>query len=160
MFSEDPTIPVLLISMKCGSLGLNITAASNVILVDPWWNPTVEDQAISRSHRFGQKKNVTVWRLMVPETIEDRILELQEKKRAIAEAALGDGNLPVLAKLTLADFVFLFAAPKKRPEVGVPIPHKAPQGEEEDPDDVEDSDADIVEARDDEEVQDHSAIIY
>jgi SNF2 family DNA or RNA helicase len=89
---QDPTgPPVLLASLKAGGTGLNLTAADHVFLVDPWWNPAAEDQAADRAHRIGQDKPVMVYRLVTRDTVEERILELQRKKRAVANAAL-DGS--------------------------------------------------------------------
>ncbi|KAG1464374.1 hypothetical protein G6F56_005096 [Rhizopus delemar] len=76
----DPKCTVMLISLKCGSLGLNLTAANRVILMDIWWNPALEEQAIDRVHRIGQKLPVYVTRLMINHTVEEKIIELQEKK--------------------------------------------------------------------------------
>jgi len=67
--------------------------------MDPWWNPALENQAIDRVHRIGQRKNVFVHRLCIPDSVEDRILALQEKKKALADGALGEGAVPKLAKL-------------------------------------------------------------
>ena len=80
-FNNDPEIKVLLISLKCGSLGLNLTAANQCFLMDPWWNPSIEDQAIDRIYRIGQTRPVSVFRIFVENTIEDRVFELQKKKR-------------------------------------------------------------------------------
>jgi len=88
--AEGP--PVMLISLKAGGTGLNLTAADHVFLIDPWWNPAVEDQAADRAHRIGQERPVFVHRLVAEKTVEERILELQAKKRAIAAAAVGDGG--------------------------------------------------------------------
>jgi len=89
---QDPQGPaILLISLKAGGTGLNLTAADHVFLVDPWWNPAVEDQAADRTHRIGQEKPVMVYRLVAEGTVEEAILGLQERKRAIRDAALGDG---------------------------------------------------------------------
>ncbi|KAI7830558.1 SNF2 family N-terminal domain-containing protein [Gamsiella multidivaricata] len=96
---NDPTCSVMLISLKCGSLGLNLTVANHVVIMDPWWNPALENQAIDRVHRIGQTKNVFVHRLCIPDTVEDRILALQAKKQALANGALGEGEVPKLAKL-------------------------------------------------------------
>jgi superfamily II DNA or RNA helicase len=85
--SEGP--PVLLASLKAGGLGLNLTAADHVFILDPWWNPAAEDQAADRAHRIGQNRPVMVYRLVAEETVEERILALQDKKRALSEAALG-----------------------------------------------------------------------
>jgi superfamily II DNA or RNA helicase len=84
--AEGP--PVFLISLRAGGTGLNLTAADHVFLLDPWWNPAVEEQAADRAHRIGQDKPVFVHRLVAAGTVEERILELQAKKRALAEAAL------------------------------------------------------------------------
>lgn len=67
---------VILISFKAGSTGLNLTCCNNVILVDPWWNPALEDQAFDRAHRFGQKRAVNIHKLSVPDSVEQRILEV------------------------------------------------------------------------------------
>jgi len=89
-FQDPAGPPVLLISLKAGGTGLNLTAADHVFLMDPWWNPAVEDQAADRAHRIGQDRPVMVYRLVAEETVEERILLLQEAKRGIADAALGD----------------------------------------------------------------------
>ncbi|KAF9990547.1 hypothetical protein BGZ75_001111 [Mortierella antarctica] len=106
--TTDPTVPLMLISLKCGSLGLNLTVANHVVMMDPWWNPAVENQAIDRVHRIGQTKNVFVHRLCIPDTVEDRILALQAKKQALADGALGEGEVPKLAKLGLQELMYLF----------------------------------------------------
>jgi SNF2 family DNA or RNA helicase len=90
---EDPKIQVILISFKAGSTGLNLTACNNVILVDLWWNPALEEQAFDRAHRFGQTRDVNIFKLKIDNTVEDRILELQERKRALARAALSGAKL-------------------------------------------------------------------
>jgi SNF2 family DNA or RNA helicase len=79
---------VFLVSLKAGGVGMNMTGADVVILLDPWWNPAVEDQAADRAHRIGQDRPVLVHRLVARDTVEERILLLQERKRALAEAAL------------------------------------------------------------------------
>ena len=76
---------LFLLSIKAGGVGINLTAADYVILFDPWWNPAVESQAIDRSHRIGQKKNVFAYKLIVKDTIEEKILMLQEKKKKLVE---------------------------------------------------------------------------
>ena len=81
--------PVLLASLKAGGLGINLTAADHVFILDPWWNPAAEDQAADRAHRIGQNRPVMVYRLVAEDTVEERILALQQKKRALSEAALG-----------------------------------------------------------------------
>lgn len=91
-FQSENGPPVMLLSLKAGGTGLNLTAADHVFLVDPWWNPAVEEQAADRAHRIGQDKPVMVYRLVAKDTVEERILELQAKKRALAESALGDAG--------------------------------------------------------------------
>ena len=91
-FQADDGPPVFLISLKAGGTGLNLTAADHVFLVDPWWNPAVEDQAADRAHRIGQDRPVIVYRLVAEDTVEERILKLQDKKRALAEAAVGGAD--------------------------------------------------------------------
>ncbi len=98
---------MFLLSLKAGGMGLNLTAADHVILLDPWWNPAVEDQAADRAHRIGQDKPVLVLRLVAEDTVEERILALQEKKRSLAEAALGEADRA--AQVTKEDLLSLFA---------------------------------------------------
>jgi SNF2 family DNA or RNA helicase len=85
-FQEDPSCGVFLISLKAGGLGLNLTAADYVFLLDPWWNPAVEAQAIDRAHRIGQTRHVFAYRLLAADTVEDKIVELQQNKRELADA--------------------------------------------------------------------------
>ena len=85
-FQEDPACGVFLISLKAGGLGLNLTAAEYVFLLDPWWNPAVEAQAIDRAHRIGQTRHVFAYRLLAADTVEDKIVELQQTKRDLADA--------------------------------------------------------------------------
>jgi superfamily II DNA or RNA helicase len=101
-FQEEPECRVFLISLKAGGIGLNLTAASYVFLLDPWWNPAVEMQAIDRAHRIGQRKPVFAYRLIARDTVEDRILELQGSKRALADAIIG-GDQRILKQLTRED---------------------------------------------------------
>ena len=103
---NDPKTRILLCSLKCGSLGLNLTAASRVVILEPFWNPFVEEQAIDRVHRLNQTRNVVVYKLTVRDTVEARILDLQEKKRALAEAAI-EGKQAV-GKLSMKDILKLF----------------------------------------------------
>ncbi|GAA97307.1 uncharacterized protein L969DRAFT_49570 [Mixia osmundae IAM 14324] len=105
---NDPDVSVILISLKCGALGLNLTACCNVIMSDLWWNPAVEEQAIDRAHRFGQIEDVNVYKLVIEGTVEDRILKLQDDKRQIAQAALGSGDASKLNKLSAKDIMYLF----------------------------------------------------
>ena len=93
-FQDDPNCRLFLISLKAGGLGLNLTAAEYVFLLDPWWNPAVEAQAIDRAHRIGQSRRVFAYRLIARDTVEERVLELQQRKRSLAEAILhADGSL-------------------------------------------------------------------
>jgi SNF2 family DNA or RNA helicase len=85
-FQEDPDTRLFLISLKAGGLGLNLTAAEYVYLLDPWWNPAVEAQAIDRAHRIGQTRHVFAYRLLAAGTVEDKIVELQATKRDLADA--------------------------------------------------------------------------
>jgi non-specific serine/threonine protein kinase len=87
-FQADPAIPLFLISLKAGGTGLNLTAADYVIHLDPWWNPAVERQASDRTHRIGQERPVMVIKLIVPDTVEAKILTLQEKKQALVESLI------------------------------------------------------------------------
>ena len=87
-FETDSSCPVFLISLKAGGLGLNLTSADYVFLLDPWWNPAVEAQAIDRAHRIGQTKHVFAYRLIARDTVEEKITELQNSKRELAEAVL------------------------------------------------------------------------
>jgi superfamily II DNA or RNA helicase len=89
-FQREGGPPVMLVSLKAGGTGLNLTAADHVFLLDPWWNPAVEDQAADRAHRIGQDRPVMVYRMVAKDTVEERIFALQERKRAIANVALGD----------------------------------------------------------------------
>ncbi|KAH7337757.1 SNF2 family N-terminal domain-containing protein [Rhizoctonia solani] len=98
---------VILISFKAGSTGLNLTACNNVILVDLWWNPALEDQAFDRAHRLGQTKDVHIYKLTIPETVEERILKLQDAKRDLAKAALSGDKLSN-NRLRLDDIMKLF----------------------------------------------------
>jgi superfamily II DNA or RNA helicase len=94
-FQSDPACPLFLISLKAGGLGLNLTAADYVFLLDPWWNPAVEAQAIDRTHRIGQTKRVFAYRLIARDTVEEKVLELQKSKRELADAILGADNATV-----------------------------------------------------------------
>jgi superfamily II DNA or RNA helicase len=97
-FQEDPLCPLFLISLKAGGLGLNLTAAEYVFLLDPWWNPAAEAQAIDRSHRIGQSRRVFAYRLIAKDTVEEKVLELQKSKRDLADSILTPEN-SVLAGL-------------------------------------------------------------
>ncbi|RLN35333.1 putative ATP-dependent helicase C17A2.12-like isoform X1 [Panicum miliaceum] len=108
-FNTDPEVRVMIMSLKAGNLGLNMVAACHVILLDLWWNPYAEDQAVDRAHRIGQTRPVTVSRLTVKDTVEDRILALQEEKRAMVSSAFGeDKSGGHTTRLTVEDLWYLF----------------------------------------------------
>ncbi|XP_021969881.1 helicase-like transcription factor CHR28 isoform X2 [Helianthus annuus] len=108
-FNTDPEVPVVLMSLKAGNLGLNTVSASHVILYDLCLNLTTEDKAIDQAHRIGQTRPVTVSRLIVKNTVEDIILALQDKKRKMAALAFGeDQSGTSTAHLTNEDLRFLF----------------------------------------------------
>jgi SNF2-related domain/Helicase conserved C-terminal domain/SWIM zinc finger len=91
-FQNDPECPLFLISLKAGGVGLNLTAADYVFILDPWWNPAVEAQAVDRTHRIGQLRQVFAYRLITRDTVEEKVLELQQSKRGLADAILGAEN--------------------------------------------------------------------
>lgn len=107
-FQNDPACPLFLISLKAGGLGLNLTAAEYVYLLDPWWNPAVEAQAIDRTHRIGQTNQVFAYRIVARNTVEEKILELQNRKRDLAAAIITEDNA-VLRKLTREDLEMLLS---------------------------------------------------
>ncbi len=92
LFQEDERIRVFLISLKAGGTGLNLTQAEYVFMIDPWWNPAVENQAIDRAYRIGQKNNVVAVRFITPDSIEEKIMELQQRKRQLAEDLIHTDN--------------------------------------------------------------------
>ncbi|KAK9733330.1 hypothetical protein RND81_04G060400 [Saponaria officinalis] len=106
-FHDDADCRIFLISLKAGGVALNLTVASHVFLMDPWWNPAAERQAMDRIHRIGQFKPIRIVRFVIENTIEERILQLQEKKELVFEGTVG-GSSDALAKLTEADLKFLF----------------------------------------------------
>lgn len=107
-FQNNDECRVFLISLKAGGVGLNLTAADYVYIVDPWWNPAVEQQAIDRTHRIGQTKNIFAYRMICIDTIEDKILQLQERKRTLARELITDDN-GFVKTLTKADVEYLFS---------------------------------------------------
>ncbi|KAK1985891.1 SNF2 family domain-containing protein [Colletotrichum cereale] len=107
-FSTDPGMKVMMVSLRAGNAGLNLVSASRVIIMDPFWNPYIEMQAVDRAHRIGQQKPVKVYRILTQETVEDRIIQLQEKKRATVDAALDEREGAKLAGLSLTELRFLF----------------------------------------------------
>ena len=109
-FQEDDECKVFLISLKAGGLGLNLTAADYVFLLDPWWNPAVEAQAIDRAHRVGQTRTVFAYRLICRDTVEEKIAELQKKKRDLADAILdGADQKSILKDLSVEDLELLLS---------------------------------------------------
>jgi len=106
-FQDSKGAAVFLISLKAGGFGLNLTAASYVVLFDPWWNPAVEMQAIDRTHRIGQTSKVMAYRLLMKDSIEQKIRQLQRTKAALAEDVLGEEKFS--QSLTLDDLRFLFS---------------------------------------------------
>ncbi|KAG8099857.1 hypothetical protein GUJ93_ZPchr0013g37002 [Zizania palustris] len=106
-FTNDPDCRIFLMSLKAGGVALNLTVASHVFLMDPWWNPAVESQAQDRIHRIGQFKPVRTTRFVIQDTVEERILHLQEKKKLVFEGTVGDSP-EAMSKLTVADLKFLF----------------------------------------------------
>ncbi|MEY3687839.1 MAG: hypothetical protein RIR84_680, partial [Bacteroidota bacterium] len=107
-FQNNDEVRVFLISLKAGGVGLNLTAADYVYIVDPWWNPAVEQQAIDRTHRIGQTKNIFAYRMICKDTIEDKIIQLQEKKRSLARDLVTDDS-GFVKSLTKEDVEYLFS---------------------------------------------------
>lgn len=107
-FQENTECKVFLISLKAGGVGLNLTAADYVYIVDPWWNPAVEQQAIDRTHRIGQTKSVFAYRFICKDTIEEKMLLLQERKRLLAEDLISDDSA-IMKRLTREDIAYLFS---------------------------------------------------
>ena len=107
-FMDDKDEKIMLLSLKAGNAGLNLAKASQVILLDPFWNPFVEEQAVDRAHRMPQPREVTVHRVLVPETVEDRICALQDKKRDLIEAALDENTGRSLTRLNVQELRYLF----------------------------------------------------
>ncbi len=107
-FQNDDSCRVFLISLKAGGVGLNLTAADYVYIVDPWWNPAVEQQAIDRTHRIGQTKNIFAYRMICTDTVEDKILKLQDRKRSLARELITDDE-GFVKNLTREDVEYLFS---------------------------------------------------
>lgn len=108
LFQNDPSIPFFLISLKAGGVGLNLTAADYVIHLDPWWNPAVEMQASDRAHRIGQKKPVFIYKIIARDTVEEKILQLQEKKRSLVKSIISN-EAGFFKSLTKEDVKALFS---------------------------------------------------
>ena len=104
-FQADDGPPVMLLSLKAGGTGINLTAADHVYLLDPWWNPAVEDQAADRAHRIGQERPVFIHRLIAEDTVEDRILELHQRKRSLAVAAIDGAQTPAITRDDLLELL-------------------------------------------------------
>ncbi|ONH65099.1 ATP-dependent helicase ULS1 [Cyberlindnera fabianii] len=107
-FYRDDNKKLMLISLKAGNAGLTLTCANHVIIMDPFWNPYVEYQAQDRCHRIGQQKPVTVYRMLIKNTVEDRILDLQERKRSLIESALDPSGMKEASRLSREDIARLF----------------------------------------------------
>jgi non-specific serine/threonine protein kinase len=106
-FQEEEDTRIFLISLKAGGVGLTLTAADYVYLVDPWWNPAAEQQAIDRSHRIGQEKKVFAYRMICRDSVEEKILQLQERKRSLAADLIAD-EAGFVKTLTREDVDYLF----------------------------------------------------
>jgi SNF2-related domain/Helicase conserved C-terminal domain len=107
-FQDNDSCRVFLISLKAGGVGLNLTAADYVYIVDPWWNPAVEQQAIDRTHRIGQTKNIFAYRMICKDSIEDKILQLQDRKRLLAKDLIADDD-GFVKSLSREDVEYLFS---------------------------------------------------
>jgi SNF2 family DNA or RNA helicase len=107
-FQDDPGCRLFLISLKAGGLGLNLTAAEYIFLLDPWWNPAVEAQAIDRAHRIGQTKPVFAYRLIARDTVEEKVIQLQKTKRELAAAIISEDN-SVIRNLQREDLELLLS---------------------------------------------------
>ena len=105
-FQAEDGPKVMILSLKAGGVGLNLTRADHVFIVDPWWNPAVQDQAADRAHRIGQDRPVMIHPLIAQDTVEERIMDLQQRKRSLAEAAFGQGQvMPSLSREDLLDLL-------------------------------------------------------
>lgn len=107
-FRDRSTTRVMLVSLRAGNAGLNLTSATRVIIMDPFWNPYIEIQAVDRAYRIGQQKEVKVYRILTKETVEDRIVKLKEQKQEIVEAALDEKEGARIARLNTRELRFLF----------------------------------------------------
>ena len=104
-FQSDPSISVFLISLKAGGVGLNLTGADTVIHFDPWWNPAVEAQATDRAHRIGQQNIVTSIKLIARDTVEERVLEMQAKKKTLSMELLDSDSLTGLSAELVGELI-------------------------------------------------------
>ena len=101
-------VPLFLISLKAGGTGLNLTAADTVIHYDPWWNPAVENQASDRAHRIGQTKPVFIYKLVASNTVEEKILSMQQQKKQLSDQTLNQGEQQAMSALTADQILGLF----------------------------------------------------
>ncbi len=99
---------MFLISLKAGGMGLNLTAADYVYLIDPWWNPAVEQQAIDRTHRIGQNQNIFAYRMICKDTVEEKIMTLKERKNLLVKDIISDDS-QMIKQLTKDDVAYLFS---------------------------------------------------
>lgn len=109
-FANDPECKIMLVSLKAGNSGLNLVAASHIIMFDPFWNPYIEDQAVDRAHRIGQVRDVFVHRLLIEGTVEDRIVTLQDQKRELISGALDEGGTMNVSRLDARELAYLFVS--------------------------------------------------
>ncbi|KAG9957564.1 hypothetical protein KCU61_g9027, partial [Aureobasidium melanogenum] len=123
-FKNKPNVRMMLVSLKAGNAGLNLNCASQVVIMDPFWNPYIEEQAIDRAHRLGQTRPVMVHRVLIKETVEDRIIALQEKKRALISEALDEKASQSLGRLSVQELAYLFGISRN---VNDPLPAAAPR---------------------------------
>jgi SNF2 family DNA or RNA helicase len=105
-FQNDPSCKVFLMTLKTGGTGLNLTAADMVFIFDPWWNKAAENQAIDRSHRIGQSRKVMAYKMITQGTIEEKIMQLQEKKAALFDAVIS-ADASALKSFTESDIAFM-----------------------------------------------------
>jgi SNF2 family DNA or RNA helicase len=118
VFMSKEKARVMLMSLKCGGVGLNLTRANNVISLDLGWSPAVESQAFDRVHRVGQTKNVLVQRIVIAGTVEDRILEMQQRKQTLADGSLGEGSGKKIGKLSVRELANLFGLDRQGRRLG------------------------------------------
>jgi len=107
-FQEDADCRLFLVSLKAGGQGLNLTAADYIYILDPWWNPAVEAQAVDRAHRIGQTRRVFAYRLIARDTVEEKIVALQDRKRELAESIVR-ADESMVSSLTAEDVEMLFS---------------------------------------------------
>ncbi|KAJ8073758.1 hypothetical protein PM082_012036 [Marasmius tenuissimus] len=113
VFMSKDNAPIMLMSMKCGGVGLNLTRGNNVISLDLGWSQAIENQAFDRVHRLGQAKDVNIHRLVIGNTVEDRIMALQERKQNLADGSLGEGNGKKIGKMTVKELAGLFGVDER-----------------------------------------------